>query len=347
MDIPRRKPRADLRRELKLLLTEPGPYLSVFYGAANHPLPVTERAESDLADLPLTPAQRLTARAHLDEVQLTDAELAAVVVASSGRAVALEFPDPPAHDHVSLEALPRLGPILEADQGLVHHVVAVIGEEEIDIITVPRRGSPSTHRLTFGGDADVAGLITQVVEASETTLLVLAGVDRFAMADLRADLRRRIPLSTYIADIDSALLDDESTPDLADEVVRAVADLAARRTVDMLRLWRFQHTAGRACDGVLDVARALASGQAGVLLVHDDVDDERQAWFGRDFRRVAIDLDDATPVDPSEALQPGRLPDVFVRAALGQDIPALLIPGIPDDRLADGVGVLLDPDARP
>ncbi len=341
MDIPRRTPRLQLRKSLKALLTDPGPYLSLFYGVSNHHETIAARADRDLADMDLTDAQRFAAQEHVASRSESDVEMLAVVVASTGQAVSFEFPDPPAHDHVSLDSVPRLGPILEADQSLVHHVVAVVSDDTLSIVTVPRRGEVTTHTLSIGEDGDVPALIAHIVDESETTLLVLAGDDPLKTADLRAALRTRIPFDTYIATHE---IEPEEPHDLADGVVRAVADVTARRTVDMLRLWRFQHAGGAAVHGVVPTTEALAEGTARVLMLHDDVDDRRQAWFGRDFQRVAIDLDAASPMGSSEELQAGRFPDVLIRAALGRELPVVILPALPDDRFEDGVGVLLDPD---
>ncbi|HEX7097302.1 MAG TPA: hypothetical protein VF183_15555, partial [Acidimicrobiales bacterium] len=95
----------------------------------------------------------------------------------------------------------------------------------------------------------------------------------------------------------------------------------------------------RAASGVADTLHALRSAQVEVLLLVEDFDRERRAWFGPDApEQVALRADQLRALgvdDPREA----PLVDVLVRAALGTGAAIRLVP--PASSPADGVGVIL------
>ena len=201
--------------------------------------------------------------------------------------------------------------------------------------------------MLAGRDPDeVAAIISQVANETDTSMVIIAGRSS-AKAAIAERVRSRIPIEVNLlcapddADDDPSHLDE----DLGDELVRQVADRSARRIVETLRLFRYHRAHSMAVDGIVDTIAAVRAGLVSILIVHDDPSDERQAWFGPAFTRIAVDFEDAAPIAVDEPLVAGRLIDVLLRSAIGQDIPCLIVPHVPDDRLADGVGAILASDS--
>lgn len=79
-------------------------------------------------------------------------------------------------------------------------------------------------------------------------------------------------------------------------------------------------------------------GQVEVLLLHDDPEDGRMAWFGPEPVHVATSPEDLRAMGVDDP-QRGRLGDVLVRAALGTGAGVRILPDAQD--LTDGVGAVL------
>jgi len=93
-------------------------------------------------------------------------------------------------------------------------------------------------------------------------------------------------------------------------------------------LEKFREEAGegrRAADGPEATLQALAMSQVGLLLVHEDPDDSRTAWFGPDPGQVGLTSEEVKAMgvdDPQQA----RLTDVALRAALGTGADVRVVP---------------------
>ncbi|MGH9033870.1 MAG: Vms1/Ankzf1 family peptidyl-tRNA hydrolase, partial [Acidimicrobiia bacterium] len=183
---------------------------------------------------------------------------------------------------------------------------------------------------------EVAEHTRQMAGRVHARLIVVAGdVRAVAMLEdaLPKDLRELLVVT------EGGRARDGSTSEIASEVVRQLDTVAARDTVELLRKFREergQHD--RVADGAEATVAALTRSQVEVLLVHDDPDDERQAWFGRDPALIATTPAGAKELgvdDPAAA----RLPDVVVRAALGTGAGIRVVPAAGGPR--DGVGAIL------
>ncbi len=340
MKFPRRIPRHELRDELRTVLTEPGPYLSVYLNVLDHPLPPEARVEAALSDLDVEEDRHRAIVAAVETEAANDGAMLAAVASASGSVVTATFPDPPGADLVELGTLPRLAPFIEADQSLIHHVIGVIDDSGVSVATVPRQGEPVVESVS-GGDMNAAAtLIATVARRTDTALVLLCGPST-SLDVIHPAVSRSVPVTCPVARIDS----DESNRldpvgDLASDIVRMTTDQSARKVVEMMRLFRYQASHGAAVDGVVDSLAALADGRGGIVLLHADPADERQAWFGPAFDRIAIDIHDAAPVDATSPLLNARLVDVVLRSAIGQRLPVFVVPALPKDRLADGIGVI-------
>lgn len=275
-----------------------------------------------------------------------DVSLLAALVAADGTTVRAAWPDPPKAEIVEIAALPRLAPYLEADQMLAHHVVAIIDEGRLDLLAIPRQGEPGSEILARRDPDEVAAIISQVANETDTSMVIIAGRSPFKAA-IAERVRFRIPIEVDLLCVPDDTDDDPSHHDeyLGDELVHHVADRSARRIVETMRLFRYHRAHSMAIDGIVDTFAAVRAGLVSILIVHDDPSDDRQAWFGTAFNRIAVDFEDAAPIASDEQLTAGRLVDVLLRSAIGQDIPCLIIPHVPDERLADGVGAILASDA--
>ena len=123
-----------------------------------------------------------------------------------------------------------------------------------------------------------------------------------------------------------------ATPDeLADATVRHLSDAAARATVGYLRELRFLASHHAAVDGTADTIAALRAGEADVLLIHDDPDDQRRIWTSPNPQDLSLE---SRPDHPINA----RLVDAAIRAAITTNTTVHIIPTTgpngPDDNTA-------------
>ena len=264
-----------------------------------------------------------------------------VVRAVGGPLLVEQLSDPTARDLVVVDNLPRLGPILEDRQRAVAHVVVEIdragaaltsfdagGDVTSDVVDGNRlhihRGHPGgwsqrrfQQRAENRWESNAGDVATVTVAAAERV-----GADVIAVAgDVRAVGFLLDQLPSHLQDI-TVVLDAGSPDGIAAETVRVVADIAARRTRDLLNVLRTQHAAGAGCAGLEATLTALAEGRVETLLVHDDVDDERRATLARGGETVD-----------------GRLVDVAIHAALSTDAAVHMIPPVGD--VTDGLGAIL------
>ena len=276
---------------------------------------------------------------------------------------ARHFPDPPTRDLAIAAALPRVGPILEWRQQLLPHVVvltdrvgadviAFVDGEPVDEEAVETADRDLAQKAAPGGWSqkryqqraenlweenakDVADVLAKVVDDIGARLVVVAG-------DVRAVqlLQEHLPTAVTPLVEDLGRGANPSTPieDISDDVVKLVASRAAEDTVAVLEKFREekgQHD--RAADGPAAVFLALAEGRVETLLVHDDPDDDRTAWFGPDPFHLGLDRAtvEAMGVDtPAE----GRLVDIAIRTALGTSAEIRVVPST---AATDGLGAIL------
>lgn len=348
---PRRVPRSAVRSELRSLIEAPGPYVSLYLDlAASSPADRTEHVLTVLDSLPEVSALQRRAVQAVLECDVggpdDDVSLLAALVAADGTTVRAAWPDPPKAEIIEITALPRLAPYLEADQMLAHHLVAIIDEGRLDLLAIPRQGEPGSEVLARHDPDEVAAIISQVANDTDTSMVIITGrsPSKEAIADR---VRASIPIEVDLLCVPDDPDDDPSHHDdnLGDELVHQVADRSARRIVETMRLFRYHQAHSMTVDGIVDTITAVRAGLVSILMMHDDPADERQAWFGPAFNRIAVDFEDAAPIPSDEPLKAGRLIDVLLRSAIGQDIPCLIIPNVPDERLADGIGAILASDA--
>ncbi len=348
MEFPARQPRAALLDELREVVATPGPFLSVFIGLLDEGTPAHERFRIlvEAEDLPSSLVERVVGL--IREAERGDDGLFACVASAHGPLVATSYPDPPSHDVVDLADVPRLAPIIESEQTLIHHVIAVIDAAGLTLISTPRHGEAVRESLIGNNPEGAAELITRVAMVTDTSLVLIVGPDEM-LDEVHPLVVRDGRLFCPILRIATDGQPDPAGIDPANALVRHVADRTARRLVDALRIYRYFESHDAARDGVVNTVEALREGRASMLLIHDDPDDERQGWFGASPMTIGHDLNDieqtvaarAGAGQLEETFDNGRLVDVLVRSALGQRVPVMVVPSLPEDRLADGMGVIL------
>ena len=330
LKLPVRRNRIDYRRTLASFVARPGPFLSLYLdvrpGAARRSV---EQRLLDALDAHMrsdgesvSPEQWTAAGRALSMIEADDATLVSFVD-RTGMALTTGYPEPPATDSVTVDVLPRLGPMLRAEQSLVHHLVVVYEGSRLGMAAVPRHGEAVDTLLDVEDADSVPALVQRAARASNTGLVVVCGTDEH-LPGLLHQVRVGLLADVVVAHIVTDGLDDDA---LADRIVAEVSAHAARRTVELLRLWRFHHAHGEAVAGIADTTAAIAGGRSGLVLLNDDQNDRRTALIG-------------------EGGAVGRLTDVVVAAALRADCPLHIVPAV-EATLDEGLGAILSSRADP
>jgi len=260
------------------------------------------------------------------------------------------MPDPPRRDVGRWAELPSLIPVVEWRQSSPTHVIVLTDRTGADLIVtgdgitdridevegddrVTKSGPGGWSQRRYQQRAEnnwehnareVAERVVRLVDRVEPRIVVMAG-DVRAVQLLREELPDRVDeLVRVTAGARSA---GASTDAEAGAVTRLVATAVAEDTTALVRKLREElGQDDRAVEGGAATLAALARGQVEVLLVHDDPDDDRTAWFGPQPTQLATTPDDigAMGVD---APRQGRLVDVALRGALGTGAAVRVVPG--------------------
>jgi len=161
--------------------------------------------------------------------------------------------------------------------------------------------------------------------------------------DVRARqlLRDSLPRATKekLVEVTGGRAADGSADDMAEAVGRTVGEVVARETAAVLE--RFNEERGQhhqAVEGAQVTLEALSRGQVEVLLLHDDPEDARTAWFGPDPVTAGGRREDLAAMGVERPTE-GRLVDVALRAALGSGAGVRIAPAAGGPR--QGLGALL------
>lgn len=302
----------------------------------------------------------------------------AVVADASGVRLVRHEPEPPARDAGWVAPLPRVGPLLEWAQGAVPHLVVLADRAGADILAFSRRAAgegtgaaadvvtvgedtgsdPDLRKSNPGGWSQrryqnraenlwehnakaVADQVASLVDETGARLVVVAG-DVRALQFLRDHLPQ--PVLDIVREVEGSRgpgAADAGLDHIADEVVKLVATMAAEDTVEFLR--QFKQEKGQhdlAAQGVGATLAALAAARVDTLLVHDDPDDDRTAWFGPEPGMVGETEAAITELGTGAgAPQQARLVDVAIRAAFTSGAAVRMIPSV--GSVPDGIGAVL------
>jgi hypothetical protein len=316
----------------------------------------TQRAELEEAG---APASALVAiDALVVDAHQAGKTLFTVADADSLRHVSF-WPELPLAELAVVAPLPVLTPLVDWRQSLPPHVLVAIDRTGADVIGV-RWDRRERAETVAGEDASITkshpgGWSQQRYQArAENTWERNAGDVADAVARMARDvdaqfiavggdvrarglLSEALPaeLRELVRDATGTRADDGSPPD---DLAEARADVVNRVHAALLDRVDDGMANGVAARGLARTLEALAMGRVDVLLVHDDLTDERTAWFGPEPTQVGRTADDLRALgvdDPVEA----RAVDVAVRAALATSAGVRVLPS--PDRLPDGFGALL------
>jgi len=258
--------------------------------------------------------------------------------------------------------VPWLTPLLEAAEAQVPYVLVVADRAGADLHGYGRhtevdssvegsqnqieRNKPRglsqkryQQRAIDSWERNAAEVAVKVGELAErlSARLVLVGGDDHAVVPLVDALAH--PWSERVKILEHATRAAGGDPaKLDDEVSRLVRTVHAEDEVAVLE--RFREENGqhdRAADGPARVIESLQAAMVDTLLVHDDEDDDRSAWFGPEPNHAGIDVADLEAMGVTEPKQ-ARLVDVAVRAALGTGAAVRLVPAA---TVRDGLGAIL------
>jgi hypothetical protein len=292
-----------------------------------------------------------------------------VLFASTGSVVYSRYlPEPVGQQLGWVGSLPYVAPLLSWAQTRVPHVVVLADRTGADILAYTDRAEPVSvdevqgshdelRKVRAGGwshmryqhravdswehnmreAAEQAGRVADDIKAR----LILLNGDVRAVALLRDHLPVHLAGCVEVIDAGGGRAVDGSTDVVAARVldrVAAAAEANLQSVIDKFEEERGQHD--RAADGVKATVAALMKAQVATLLLQDDSDDERRAWWGPDATQVALDrqtLLDMGVEQPREA----RLTDALVRAAVGTGAVVRIVPPDTPGAPKNGVGAIL------
>jgi len=350
--------------DIKTLLSRTGPTATIVLAT-----PSTTPDADDQRDVRWRNARTRLAEQGAPEAELDalDAVAGQVEHGRGAAVVIIKGADEPAwveylddavtHDLAVRAELPRLGPVLESRQRSVAHMIVVADRVGADVIAVDagselesaevegsdlhiHRGHPGgwsqrrfqqrAENLWEANAGDVAAAVADMAKRVEPRFIAIAG-------DVRAVTFLLDQLPAELADI-SQKLDGQSPELIADQTVRAAADIVARDTVAVLESYKEAAGQGHAATNAAETLAALSDGRVETLLVHDDPDDDRSALFERPGLTCWVPEPAATNPEPSGALA-GRLVDVAIRSAILSDAAIRFVPVHTGSR--DGLGAVL------
>ena len=331
--------------ELRPLFEAAGPFLSLYLAAEGDVENAAQRLElrwkSTRAGLQEreVPVGVLEAVDPLVEGGHTAGEALAVIVPVDGTAYGRGLAARPVREVLARwGAVPYVLPLLAEAQVPFVAVLATRASAEI-VARLPGgersqhvegEGGPHLHRSAPGGwsqprhqhraeviwernAGEVAEVLARTVDEVRPRFVAAAG-DVRALQFLRDESPKRVAELLRVVGGELPSMEEvlERAAGLVTDEVRGDAEALRERFTQE----RGRGPGGLAAEGAEATLAALARSQVEVLLVADDPDDERTAWFGAAPQQVAIDR--ATVQDMGESLPvEGRLVDVAVRAALG------------------------------
>jgi hypothetical protein len=289
----------------------------------------------------------------------------AVAFATDGQVVAA-FPAPGATwpDMVRVDPPAQVLPLLAWAQDRPPYVAVVVDRAGADIQVCRGFGSRPTQLTVDGPDDEivrnapggflaqgryqrraedswrhnagaVAEMVTAALERVRSHVLVVSG-DVRAVQFLRQRLPAWVRHSVLVEEIKGGRAIDGSQESRHELVADAVRREVRRQLDDLWRSFAEQRSpGGLAVEGAHATLDALAAGRVGTLLVVEEYDDERKAWFGAGATDVQP-MDQPPPAWPEP--RQGQLTDVAVRAALLTGAEVRVLPADAQDRPAEGIG---------
>jgi hypothetical protein len=285
------------------------------------------------------------------------------IVAADGQVLVREpLPTVSGGGTARVAAVPWLTPLLEAAQTRLPYVLALVDRSGADLhgcgwdtevessvegshdqIERNRPGGWSQRRYqqrsidSWERNGEEVAAAVESLARRLNARLILVGGDEHAVSYTTGALSGRWEQRVHVLQhaTRAAGGDVEAMNAEVDELVRAA--LAEEQAAVLERFAREKGQRDRAADGPARVVEALQAAMVDTLLVHDDADDDRPAWFGPEPNQLGLgdnDLHSMGVRDPGRA----RLIDLAIRAALGTGATVRLVP---PSAVRDGLGATL------
>jgi len=356
--------------DLQPIFEAPGPFLSLYLAAGGDVENAAQRLEvrwksarGDLQERGV-PIGVLEAVDPLVEGGHAAGATLAAIVPVDGAAYHTGLPSPPVREVLARwGATPYALPLLAHAQSQIPLMAVLASRAAAEIVAKLPEGErseqvegeqgPHLSRSKPGGwsqpryqhraeviwernASEVADALTRLVDETRPRFVAAAG-DVRALQLLREQSPKRV--QELIRVVGGELPSLDRVLDKAAELVEAEIRGDAEALLGRFAQERGRGPGGLAAEGAGATLAALARSQVEVLLVVDDLDDERTAWFGAAPQQVATERDAVEVMGESMPVE-GRLADVAVRAALGTAADVhVLDPGDAGPR--DGLGALL------
>jgi Bacterial archaeo-eukaryotic release factor family 2 len=357
--------------DLRPLFEASGPFLSLYLVAGGDVENAAQRLElrwkgarGDLQERGV-PLDVLEAADPLVEGGHTAGPTLAVIVSVDGAAYHAGLPSRPAHDVLARwGATPYALPLLAHAQSQVPFVALLASRAAAEIVAklpdgerseqVEGERGPHITRSAPGGwsqpryqhraeviwernASEVADVLARLVDEIRPRFVAAAG-DVRALQLLREQSPKRV--QELIRVVGGELPSLDRVLDKAAELVEAEVRGDAEALLGRFAQEQGRGPGGLAAEGAGATLAALARSQVEVLLVADDPDDERTAWFGAAPQQVATERDAVEAMGESMPVE-GRLVDVAVRAALGTSAAVHVVDPASGTGLREGLGALL------
>jgi Bacterial archaeo-eukaryotic release factor family 2 len=359
--------------EIARLFEAPGPFLSMYLATESDVENAAQRValrwknlRGELVDAGV-PEGTLEAIDPLVEGSHKAGATLAVIAAADGVVYAGNLPHPPPREWiVRQESLPDVVPLLAWTQSLVPHVAVLTSRAHADLaarvaeepertqgLQVEGDRSPHLSRTAPGGwsqpryqhrsevlwernAGEVAEVLARMVDRVRPRFVALAG-DVRACELLREQSPKRV--QELLREVGGELGSIDEVLGRAEELARQTAEADTGALLEEFEQERGQRD--RAADGADATLEALARHQVRVLLLRDDPDDQRTAWFGEAPGQVAARRETLLAEGVPVPVQ-GRLADVATRAALGTGAEVRVLGPEADGRgPSGGVGAVL------
>lgn len=356
--------------DLAPLFEASGPFLSLYLAAGGDVENAAARLEvrwktarGDLQEREV-PLEVLEAADPLIEGGHTAGQTLAVIVPTDGGAYAAGLATRPAREVLARwAALPYVLPLLAYAQSQMPFVAVLASRAGAEILArlpdgdrteqVDGYQGPHLHRSAPGGwsqpryqhraeviwernAGEVAEVLAGIVDEVRPRFVAAAG-DVRALQLLRDESPKRV--GELLKEVGGELPSMDRVLARAAELVEAETRRDAGDLMERFAQERGRGPGGLATEGAEGTLAALAKSQVEVLLVADDPDDDRRAWFGALPQQLGLDRATVEAMGESMPVE-GRLADVAVRAALGTSAGVHVLDPA-GAGLQDGFGALL------
>jgi Bacterial archaeo-eukaryotic release factor family 2 len=356
----------DTHGDLRELVSRPGPFVSFWVNAPDDPTPrgISSRSR-DLRDTVDEWLGEGAASAIVESAESAFPDAPALVLVADESGVVLEerLEEPLPKEVAASGRLPSISPVIAHRQAAIPFLVVILDRRGADLYW---SGGDAQGSETIAGDEtfirkvqaggwshsvyqqraentweetarDTAQEVQRVATDVAARVILLAADVRMAQL-----LRKHLPtdVEALLRDVPGSRSEDGSQDERETEIRRWIRTAVAEDTVAVLELYDQelgQHD--RAVTGPEQTFEALRESRVDTLLINDDPDDDRQAFFDADEPGlVALDRTVFRELGRSPE-GPARLTDVAIRACLLTGAAIRVVPKL--RKLDGGIGAIL------